>query len=626
MCGIAGIVNVRGGVLSAADVAAARAMTDALAHRGPDDAGFHHDDHAALGHRRLSIIDPDPPARSRQPMTDAAGNVLVFNGEIYNFRDLRTSLGGTWRTGGDTEVLLRLLTTRGVEGLREVNGMFALALWQPRPGRLVLAADAFGQKPLYVRHDGERVTFASESHVLPRGRKVEPGAVVGYLRRGYVPAGRPLRDGRRGGGGGFVEAVRLRPGAAVVCERETDKERRWLERPGLPAAADPQRVLSLPPVAAVEAAAVREAVTAAVGRQMVSDVPLGCFLSGGIDSSIVAACAQAAGDRSLRTFCVGFDDPRYDERPVARRVAEHLGTEHHDAVVRPDLARDLPEIAARFGEPFADSSLLPTYYLSRFVRGQGIKVALSGDGGDELFGGYDRYRALNLPWLVGVLAHAFRLVPGGGPKSRRAKLKRLARAAHRDPARRYLGYLNLFDDPWLRRLVPDERLPDDREMIDRFHALNVDGDLPRAAAALDRVTYLPDDLHTKVDRAGMAVGLEVRAPFMDPTLLTIADRLPGGRYVRGGRGKALLRDAFADRLPAEVFDRPKRGFALPIGDWFRGDLRPMLNDLLTRPNGFAATHFDRAAVRRLLTEHAAGTDHGQRLFALLMLELWQDRR
>jgi asparagine synthase (glutamine-hydrolysing) len=368
-----------------------------------------------------------------------------------------------------------------------------------------------------------------------------------------------------------------------------------------------------------------------VRDQLVSDVPIGCFLSGGMDSSVIAAAMKSAMPASQRplTFSIGFDDPRYDEREYAAQVASHLGTDHRAFVVRPDAAADLPKIAAAFGEPFGDSSALPTYYLARETR-KHVKVALSGDGGDELFGGYDRYRAMllgrrlrtaltPLPWAA--IAPVLRRLPGGHPKSRWDRARRFATSLGLPAARRYSSYRRLFDAPLLRRLLKPEAAPALLE-FDRVVASFATGDPLRAAMASDRRLYLPDDLLTKVDRTSMQFALEVRSPFMDHRLVAFAAGLAREQLIGGGP-KRMLREAFANDLPGWVFKRRKMGFAVPIGQWFRGKLRGMLHDHLFAADSFASSHFAPAVLRHLIDEHQRQRiDHSQHLYALLMLELW----
>jgi asparagine synthase (glutamine-hydrolysing) len=404
-------------------------------------------------------------------------------------------------------------------------------------------------------------------------------------------------------------------------------------------AADGKVSIDLPywPEAGSEAASdspvvtTRDLVTQAVRSQLVADVPVGCFLSGGMDSSVIAAAMKAAlpADQRPLTFSIGFDDPRYDERKFAVKVAAHLGTEHREFVVRPDAAADLPAIAAAFGEPFGDSSALPTYYLARETR-KHVKVALSGDGGDELFGGYDRYRAMvlgqqlrsaltPLPWLA--LGPILRRLSGGHPKSRWDRARRFAASLDLPPAKRYSSYRRLFGPDLLRRLFHPDLSPA-LFKFDRVVASFGSGDPLRAAITSDRLLYLPDDLLTKVDRCSMQFALEVRSPLMDHRLVQLAAGFTRAQLLAGGP-KRMLREAFASDLPAWVFSRPKMGFAVPIGQWLREGLRDTLHDHLFAGDSFASKHFAPWIVERLVNEHqSARIDHSQRLYALLMLELW----
>jgi asparagine synthase (glutamine-hydrolysing) len=397
---------------------------------------------------------------------------------------------------------------------------------------------------------------------------------------------------------------------------------------------------------------IRELIIDAVRRQLVSDVPLGCFLSGGIDSSIIAAAMKASvgSDQPVHTFSIGFEDPRYDETRYAADVARHLGTKHEQFIVHPDAANDLPKLAAVFGEPFADSSSLPTHYLSRETR-RHVKVALSGDGGDELFGGYDRYRALwmgeafrSMPEPLQRIAKSklWEQLPGGThPKSVVTRIKRMLASLHLPAPQRYDSYLRFFDDATVATLLPREDASEGAMWLThQFTGLSDGRDVVQTAIALDRVTYLPDDLLTKVDRASMLHALEVRSPFMDPSLVCFAaglttDQLFGSRaHARAfmqtpmtAPAKTLLRDAFAADLPAFVFKRPKMGFAVPIGEWFRAHLRSMLHDTLLSRDSFAAANLDAITIQRLLREHeSTQADHSQRLYALLILELWWRQR
>jgi asparagine synthase (glutamine-hydrolysing) len=651
MCGIAGILAFDERRRPTRELLSA--MAARIAHRGPDGerVWLNHDDAApqrpcvGLAFRRLAILDCDD--RAMQPMHSPDGRFsITFNGEIYNFRELRAELdraglGWGWRTTGDSEVVLAAYAAWGPACVEKLNGMFALAVWDAREQSLFLARDRTGQKPLYyaarpmasVDADGnadsdaapplESFAYASELGALMTldwvDRAVPPERIQDYLRFGYLGPSQTV----------YAQVHQLEPGGAMRVTRSGAV--------ALPAKSQP---LDYGPDAPPERARhTRQLVEQAVARQLVSDVPLGCFLSGGVDSSIISLCAQLALKRSgggpLKTFSIGFDDPRYDETAYAAEVAKHLGTEHRQFVVKPNAAEDLPKLARVYGEPFGDSSALPTHYLSRETRAH-VTVALSGDGGDELFGGYDRYRAMRLAQQLArvpravrrLMAAATRVVPGTHPKSRGQRLKRFAAALATSPVERYLDYVQIFPEPLVQELTgglrPDFGLLKLKRTLREIFFVGPDDVL--AAVAFDQAQYLPGDLHTKVDRASMLHGLEVRAPFMDSDLLNFAATLRTPDLLAGGP-KRLPREAFAADLPASVFGRRKMGFAVPIGEWFRRDLRPMLHDHLFAADAFCASHLHVPTIRRIADEHEAGrADHTQRLYALLMLELWWRER
>jgi asparagine synthase (glutamine-hydrolysing) len=615
MCGFAGVIAWDERYRTNRETLAR--MSAAIAHRGPDGEGiyFNHEDEitpqrpqCALAFRRLAILDPDP--RSDQPFS-IGGKTLVFNGEIYNFRDLRKELSGlrpeyAWRTSGDTEVLLMAYEVWAEKCLEKLNGMFAFAVWDASAKSLFLARDRMGQKPLYVSPlDSKAIYFASEIGAIPKHTSPAetPMWWGNYLRYGFSSPSSPWLDiaaMRLGTWSLFQDGTIKSAGPYFDAGRLTGKRVDDLAAPRT----------------------TRDLLLKSVERQLVSDVPLGIFLSGGIDSSCIAAAARRSGP--VKTFAIRFEDPRYDESKYAREVAAHLGTEHHEFLLTPDAATDLPKLALAFGEPFGDSSALPTHYLARAVRGH-VKVALSGDGGDELFGGYDRYRAmrwaerLRVFGLVGQLAGPF---TGGDPKLRMTRAARFLASLRANPADRYDGYLRIFDERRLNELAPNagafQPLSKEAfEIAQHAHPPPVE-----AALACDRMRYLPDDLLTKVDRCSMLHGLEVRSPFMDHELVQFAAGLTTDQLLKGGP-KRMLREAFAADLPDFVFKRKKMGFAVPIGEWFRGPLRAMLRDHLFASDSFASAHFNRAVVERLVEEHEQSrVDHSQRLYALLMLELW----
>lgn len=637
MCGFAGIVSWDGRYRVERPVL--DGMSAKIAHRGPDGEGIwlnHEGEITAenpqvgLVHRRLAIIDLDP--RANQPFTDGRGRWLVFNGEIYNYRELRKELEGLlpdyeWRTSSDTEVLLASYAAWGEKCVEKLNGMFAFAIWDEGKRELFLARDRMGQKPLYYGVPrgaaSSAIAFASEKSTLRDVSWVEwrtrPYEIYVYLRWGFSD----LHDHF------FSNAESLPPGHTKLCPPQTSispgTRYFWADGPPFPS----------PLIDSDAVRQTRERVTCAVKRQLISDVPVGCFLSGGMDSSIVATLAQSAMGNAQRmlTFTIGFDDPRYDETDFARRVAKHIGTEHHEFRVHPDAIDDLPKLAAVFGEPFADSSALPTHYLARETR-KHVKVALSGDGGDELFGGYDRYRALaiterirRLPGFLtsAIASETWQHLPGTHPKSRMTRFKRMLKSLDLPVGKRYESYLQIFDHNAAIDLLngfkhSEECLGTIGTIVER--AAFDERDIVQKALAADRYVYLPQDLLTKVDRCSMLHALEVRSPFMDNELVQFASMLTTPQLLKGGP-KRMLREAFADLLPAWVFKRKKMGFAVPIGEWFRGPLRAMLRDSLFATNSFANSHFKMPVVQRLIDEHETGkVDHSQRLYALLMLELW----
>jgi asparagine synthase (glutamine-hydrolysing) len=646
MCGFAGVISWSESHRTSRATLAR--MSAAIAHRGPDgEGGYFSSDpddlsvpitperpQVALAFRRLAVLDPTPC--SDQPFVSTDGRyVLVFNGEIYNFRELRAELSTlhpdyVWRTHGDTEVLMQSFAAWDERCVDRLNGMFAFAVWDHRERSLFLARDRLGQKPLYVAAAQAAISFASEpaalSPTLVRFPDLQPRTLWRYLATGAIGdirqrnrfySFRPANWGRS-----HRRGARPHPHAYFYPGRGLSHDE-YAQSTFGPTASNYRPVATRD----TSVAGTKTAVERAVERQLVSDVPLGVFLSGGVDSSVIAACARKHGP--VKTFSIGFDDPRYDETRYAAEVAKHLGTEHHAFRVTPNVIEDLPKLARVFGEPFADSSALPTHYLCRETR-KHVTVALSGDGGDELFGGYDRYvamqKATRVPRALGALiAPLARPFARGHPKSKLTRVARFASSLALTPADRYDRFMRLFDDETIDALLgaSDQRLR--RSVAQTFEReYQRTGNVVRAALATDRVTYLPDDLLVKTDRCSMLHSLEVRSPFMDHELVGLAAQLTEDQLLKGGK-KRMLREAFAGELPASVFNRPKMGFAVPIGEWFRGPLRAFLRDHLFAADSFARAHFAMPAVERLIDEHESQRrDHSQRLYALLMLELWWD--
>jgi asparagine synthase (glutamine-hydrolysing) len=621
MCGIAGRYNFRSG--KPADGALVGAMCDLIAHRGPDESGVFTDGPVGLGHRRLSIIDLTPSGR--QPMAAADGTAtIVFNGEIYNFEELRRDLetrGHRFRGRSDTEVLLAAYQEFGVECLQRLRGMFAFAIWDARQRQLFIARDRVGKKPLHYRLDQDGIAFASEAKAF----FAEPSfsaspdltAVSHYLSYQYVPSPHSAFAGVRK----LPPASYLlvRDGAAIVHSY-------WRLR------YTPKRSIS----EADAAAELLERLREAVRIRMISDVPLGAFLSGGVDSSTVVALMAQLSSSPVKTYSIGFDEEEYDELPYARMVAERYGTEHHEFVVRPDAATVIPTLVWHYDEPYADESAVPTYYLSQLTR-QHVTVALNGDAGDENFSGYSRYvphprleqfDRLPAPVRAAALA-ALGVLPGGGSSnSVIAKARQFGARAASSPEMRYIRRVMHFTPELKDRLCVGElaaaagRDRSERLLLDVFAATDAP-DFTDAMLDVDVQHYLPDCLLVKVDIATMAHGLEGRSPFLDHELMEWVATLPVNLKRRGSAGKYLLKQAARPLLPAEILDRRKMGFGVPLDHWFRKDLRTMASDLLLSGRSAARGLIDQQFVRQMLDEHASGRAawHDQ-LWNLLMLEHW----
>jgi asparagine synthase (glutamine-hydrolysing) len=635
MCGICGAVWVD--PANALQPEALRAMMRQLVHRGPDESGEYIDHHAALGFRRLSIIDV---SGGHQPLANEDGTVwTVFNGEIYNFPSLRRRLeakGHKLRSSGDTETLVHLYEDEGTRMFSLLRGMFALAIWDTRKSTLILARDRLGQKPLVYHHDENRLLFASElkallalpEYLVPR--RLDPIALDHYLAYGYVPQPRTILNG----------ISKLPPAHfAVWHEGSLLIEPYWLP--------DWNRVRNCSLERDVEE--LRATLGEAVREQMISDVPLGAFLSGGIDSTIIVGLMQKTSNRAVKTFSIGFPDPDFNETGYAELAARHLGTEHQSFIVEAKAWQTLPELCSQFDEPFADSSALPTWYVSRETRRQ-VTVALTGDAGDELFGGYDRYRALGLTELFQRLPVGPRRLLGSSiepvlrgatrAKSHLHKLGRLFEHISEPAVNRYLGWMTTFDEvgrielyseehlDWLVATATSERGHSDADptaiLISAF-ALASQRDPVTQAMVSDLVTYLPGDLLVKVDLASMAHSLECRGPFLDHRVVELAMAMPVDRKIRfrKGRSKVVLKQAFSDLLPRAIKTRPKMGFGIPIGRWFRNELKAELKEVLLDPVSLNRGVFHPAVIERLIAEHTCQErEHSYRLWALLMLELW----
>lgn len=622
MCGIAGCAALDPRRSVAADVVAA--MLGRLAHRGPDDEGIHCEPGIALGHRRLSVIDLEG---GHQPLHGAStSTVIVANGEIYNYRELAAELraeGHTFATASDTEVAAHAYDRWGLDGLDRLDGMFALALWDGARRRLILARDRMGEKPLYHTVADGLLIFASEmSAILAHPaveRRIDPHAFSAYLTLEYVPA--PLS---------MVAGVsKLEPGHALVLEDGRVTTCEWWRlapRVETPVPEYPDAVSRL-----------RDVLQRAVRSRLVADVPLGVFLSGGLDSSTIAALAAREG--AVETFSIGFAERSFDESSYAREVAAHIGSTHHERIVTSAEMTDLiPDIGTLLDEPIGDASIIPTAVLSRFAR-ERVTVALGGDGGDELFAGYPMHQAHRVATLWRPLP-----APVHGLASRVA---RMLPVTHRnfDLRFRALSFLRGAAAPppenhalWMASFTPAEKqtllAPALRETgedpalqaFDRAWERS-EGAPPLARAAhLDALTYLPNDILTKVDRASMAVALEVRAPFLAREVVDFAFGLPDEYRMRGLTGKRLLRDAVRDLVPASILERPKKGFGMPVAAWLSGPLRDLMRDTLSPDALKGPGLLDPGTVTGMMDEHERGvTDHRKPLWTLLAFELWRRR-
>jgi asparagine synthase (glutamine-hydrolysing) len=613
MCGIAGFYLREG----KASLSAVRTMCDQIRHRGPDDEGYHADGGCAIGMRRLSIIDL---STGHQPMANEDESVwVVFNGEIYNYRELRRDLlarGHRFATNSDTETLVHLYEEQGAEGLHRLRGMFAYAIWDARRRRFFLVRDRFGKKPLYYAVLPEGLYFGSELKCLQAAgvpQEIDAEALRLFFQFTYIPE--PLSCFR---------AVRKLPaGSWLTYDADgTVHQGRYWQFP-TPAAATPMKLSETG-----LRAQLREKFDESVRIRMIADVPLGAFLSGGIDSSSVVASMALASSEPVRTFSIGFEESGFNELEYAAMVARLYRTEHHEIVVRPDAVDLVSRLVRHFDEPFGDSSAIPTFIVSEFAA-RHVKVALSGDGGDELFAGYDRFQTLEKLRKLDRVPQALRTF--------------ISLAADRLPYAAYgKNYLHMLSRstaleryfesnfaPWfLRRKLLEEEwmLPADSAYLMRSLAgflLPGNGDLLAQALFFETTQNLPGDLLTKVDRMSMANSLEVRCPLLDHELAELAATIPHCWKIKDGQGKYILLRAMEDRLPPALMKRSKMGFGVPLSAWFRGALRPFLWDHLSSASfckrGMVSPDF----VRQMLQEHDSGRrDNSHWLWSLLMLELW----
>ncbi len=620
MCGIVGKINFD--PLQPVDRELIGRMSDSVRHRGPDDSGCWTSGNVGLGHRRLSIIDLSPSGRN--PMCNEDGTVwIVFNGEIYNFLELRPVLesrGHKFRSHTDTEVILHAYEEYGKACVHQLRGMFAFAIWDCRTRQLLLARDRMGVKPLFYSANSSRLLFGSEIKAVVASGEVDLSpdlaSIHQFLLWQCIPSPRT----------GFQEIKKLPPASTLTWQEGKGMhiEKYWSPDYSHPL---PRRELEL-------SHQVRSLMQEATELRLISDVPLGLFLSGGIDSACVLAAARKAIPEKVKTFSVAFGHKDFDESPYARLLAKHFDTDHHELRVEHEDVHLLPQIAGLFDEPFADPSAIPTYYLARYTS-QHVKVALSGDGGDEAFGGYQRYLALK---GLGILSK----IPGAGllsavgpllpnrpvGRSKQRYLRELLKIVSRPPREQYEAiFRGMMEEERWRSFYNHDFLKQ-LDVADRgtfmfgWDTAGAPDDVTRAMAS-DTLSYIPEDLNVKVDICSMAFGLEVRAPFLDHKLVEFCARIPSSLKIHGTRQKHILKRAFQDELPPVILNRGKAGFSVPIREWFRNELRDFARDALLARESSLAEVFQMDKIKMMLDEHAAGKRNWHtQLWHVLILETW----
>lgn len=622
MCGICGIYSTSGLGTSARD--AVRAMCSVIIHRGPDEDGFYFDDNVALGMRRLSIIDL---VTGRQPIANEDKTVwTIYNGEIYNFPELKKDLlsrGHTFSTNTDTEVFVHLYEEMGPDFVKKLNGMFAIALWDTKRKRLILVRDRVGVKPLHYLHLNGRLYFASEiKSLLQTGipRELDVESLSQFFTFEYIPAPRSIFKGVR----------KLLPAQMMILENGKSEIRNYWDlsfrRPEKPRTEEDY------------AEEIRRRLRESVRMRLISDVPLGVFLSGGIDSSTVTALMKETGASDIKTFSIGFKEKSFNELGYARRVAEFLGTTHTEFTVESGQVKELVPLLMKYlDEPLADASVIPTFIISRLAR-RYVTVALAGDGGDELFGGYDTYKAYKIGRLYRKVPNLLRAPVRGVVRRFPASRKRLS---FEFKAKKFLSGIDfppeIANFVWWGAYRPEERaklfsaelnsrLREDPFGPVRFHAQNApQGDMLDRLGYLDIKLYLQDDLLVKVDRMSMANSLEIRVPFLDYTFIEFAASIPAGLKLKGLTTKYILKKSMAKVLPPEILTRKKIGFDIPLGVWIQHELREFVQDVLSpsklKKHGF----FNAAYVEKILSEHLKGThNHRQLLWPLVIFQFWYD--
>lgn len=620
MCGICGKINLNSEPVSELLI---RSMTRILSHRGPDGEGLYVNGKVGLGHRRLKVIDLSDSAR--QPMSNEDGTIwIVYNGEIYNFLELRKGLEGkghVFRSKSDVEVIIHLYEEKGLDCVKDLRGMFAFAIWDDKRKRLFLARDRVGKKPLNYAINARSFIFASEIKSILQDpsftQEIDPDAVDLYLTYQCIPSPQTI----------FKEIKKLPPAHTLVLENGQIRiDSYWSLSYQNPLRMKEQDYCQN----------IRDLLNESCKIRMISDVPLGVFLSGGIDSSAVTSIISRISTRPVKTFSLGFEEESFNELKYARKIAKEFNTEHHEYIVKPDVLDILPKLVWHFSEPFADASAIPTYYISKMSR-QAVTVALNGDGGDESFAGYERYAAAKIANLYGLLPLFLRkgfyaIFENFGESTRKKdflkNLKRFLYGATLSAQKRYAYWMTTFDDRLKSKLYTDDfknRLNNNSSwgiIEDNFKRAKTE-DFLSSLFAVDVGTYLPNDLLVKADIATMANSLEGRSPFLDHKLMEFAARIPSGLKLKGLTNKYILKKALAGLIPSEILRRKKYGFGIPIGSWFRRELKDSIHQVLLSPNFLKRNYFNESTLRALVDEHVSGrADHGYRIWALMNLELW----
>ena len=620
MCGICGVVSFQPN--APADRSTLLQMNTSLRHRGPDDEGYYEDDQVSLAMRRLSIIDLHT---GQQPISNESGTIwVVYNGEIYNFQSVRAVLeqrGHIFKTQTDTEIIVHAYEEYGDECVTFFNGMFAIALWDARERRLFLARDRLGIKPLYYWSDADKLVFGSELKALTRHpdvpRQVDLAALDLFLTLEYIPAPYTIYEG----------VFKLLPGHLLVVEKGKLKITQYWDVPYQPISQNEEEC------GEILSGLIKESVR----LRLISDVPLGAFLSGGIDSSTIVGYMSQSANEPVRTFSIGFEDDTYNELPYAAAVANHFGTKHHFEVLKSDHTDLTEQLVAHFDEPFADTSVFPTFLVSKLASRE-VKVVLSGDGGDELFAGYDTYLAEKLDRYYGRLPRSLRqqVLPkfaGWLPlqpakKGLINKVKRMVEGSASDPSLQHVRWMMFLNSSEKNSLYRSELRAThyDHHTTDFFHRYFEKANcFDRLAQQqyVDVKTYLADDILTKVDRMSMAVSIEARVPLLDYHIVEFALNLPAHMKLHGARTKSILRQAVKNMVPQLVLEKPKEGFSIPMKNWLCTSLKPMMLDLLSKAALQKHGYFDHQVVEEWIQEHLDGRfNHSHRLWALMVFEMW----